>query len=115
MGVRAEQVERSGAVVRLALSDELRSRPRSFSSPPAGAQEPMTWASRRSVSSTGERSRSTRPFRALSESWLDAIGDVNGIAALTHMGKYQAHVASQAILGRPANTEPAPVTRVVFT
>ncbi len=31
------------------------------------------------------------------------------------MGKYQAHVASQAILGRPANTEPAPVTRVVFT
>ena len=63
----------------------------------------------------GGGSRSTRPFRAPGEGWLDAIGDVNGSAALTHMGKYQAHVASQAILGRPANTEPAPVTRVVFT
>lgn len=34
--------------------------------------------------------------------WLYAIGDVNGRALLTHMGKYQAWVASEVILGRPA-------------
>jgi pyruvate/2-oxoglutarate dehydrogenase complex dihydrolipoamide dehydrogenase (E3) component len=31
--------------------------------------------------------------------WLFAIGDVNGRALLTHMGKYQARVAADAILG----------------
>ncbi|MGH2874385.1 MAG: dihydrolipoyl dehydrogenase family protein [Solirubrobacteraceae bacterium] len=34
--------------------------------------------------------------------WLYAIGDVNGRALLTHAGKYQAHVVSEAIDGRPA-------------
>jgi dihydrolipoamide dehydrogenase len=31
--------------------------------------------------------------------WLYAIGDVNGRALLTHMGKYQARIAADAILG----------------
>ena len=31
--------------------------------------------------------------------WLYAIGDVNGRALLTHMGKYQARVAADVILG----------------
>jgi pyruvate/2-oxoglutarate dehydrogenase complex dihydrolipoamide dehydrogenase (E3) component len=31
--------------------------------------------------------------------WLFAIGDVNGRALLTHMGKYQARIAADAILG----------------
>jgi pyruvate/2-oxoglutarate dehydrogenase complex dihydrolipoamide dehydrogenase (E3) component len=32
--------------------------------------------------------------------WLYAIGDCNGLAPLTHMGKYQARIAVAAILGR---------------
>ena len=32
--------------------------------------------------------------------WLYAIGDVNGRALLTHMGKYQARIAADVILGR---------------
>jgi len=32
--------------------------------------------------------------------WLYAIGDVNGRSLLTHMGKYQARVAAENILGR---------------
>jgi pyruvate/2-oxoglutarate dehydrogenase complex dihydrolipoamide dehydrogenase (E3) component len=52
--------------------------------------------------------------------WLYAIGDVNGRALLTHMGKYQARVAADAILGEggpcialTADGEHAP--RVIFT
>jgi dihydrolipoamide dehydrogenase len=51
--------------------------------------------------------------------WLYAIGDVNGRALLTHMGKYQARIAAANILGgdarvaRPAQGPLAP--RVVFT
>jgi dihydrolipoamide dehydrogenase len=37
--------------------------------------------------------------------WLYAIGDVNGRAPFTHMGKYQARVAGEHILGRPAARE----------
>src|SRR5262249_52229039 len=32
--------------------------------------------------------------------WLYAVGDVNGRVLLTHMGKYQARLAADAILGR---------------
>jgi pyruvate/2-oxoglutarate dehydrogenase complex dihydrolipoamide dehydrogenase (E3) component len=52
--------------------------------------------------------------------WLYAIGDVNGRALLTHMGKYQARVAADAILGEggpciamTAEGERSP--RVIFT
>jgi dihydrolipoamide dehydrogenase len=38
-------------------------------------------------------------LRAPGQSWLYAIGDVNGRAQLTHMGKYQARVAVDAICG----------------
>jgi pyruvate/2-oxoglutarate dehydrogenase complex dihydrolipoamide dehydrogenase (E3) component len=34
--------------------------------------------------------------------WLYAVGDCNGRALLTHMGKYQARVAADVILGREA-------------
>ena len=51
--------------------------------------------------------------------WLYAIGDANGRALLTHMGKYQGRVAADAILGRPARIDPladgALSPRVVFT
>lgn len=49
--------------------------------------------------------------------WLYAIGDVNGRALLTHMGKYQAWVASEQILGRGAlaTSEAKGSPRVTFT
>jgi dihydrolipoamide dehydrogenase len=52
--------------------------------------------------------------------WLYAIGDLNGRAAFTHMAKYQARIAADAILGRedtaienPADGPHAP--RMIFT
>jgi pyruvate/2-oxoglutarate dehydrogenase complex dihydrolipoamide dehydrogenase (E3) component len=50
--------------------------------------------------------------------WLYAIGDVNGRALLTHMGKYQARVAADVILGDEAAcllVDGARAPRVVFT
>jgi dihydrolipoamide dehydrogenase len=51
--------------------------------------------------------------------WLYAIGDVNGRVLLTHMGKYQARVAADVILGRTASIEGAAQgarsPRVIFT
>ena len=49
--------------------------------------------------------------------WLYAIGDVNGRALLTHMGKYQAWVAAENLLGRDveAIAEGIGSPRVTFT
>jgi len=49
--------------------------------------------------------------------WLYAIGDVNGRALLTHIGKYQAWVAAENVLGRDAVAiaESAGSPRVTFT
>jgi pyruvate/2-oxoglutarate dehydrogenase complex dihydrolipoamide dehydrogenase (E3) component len=49
--------------------------------------------------------------------WLYAIGDVNGRALFTHLGKYQAWVAAENLLGRPveAIAEGVGSPRVTFT
>jgi pyruvate/2-oxoglutarate dehydrogenase complex dihydrolipoamide dehydrogenase (E3) component len=49
--------------------------------------------------------------------WLYAIGDVNGRALLTHMGKYQARLAADHILGKPVDlrSDGALSPRVIFT
>jgi pyruvate/2-oxoglutarate dehydrogenase complex dihydrolipoamide dehydrogenase (E3) component len=50
--------------------------------------------------------------------WLFAIGDVNGRALLTHMGKYQARVAADTILGEDAAcivVDGSRSPRVIFT
>ena len=49
--------------------------------------------------------------------WLYAVGDVNGRAPLTHMGKYQARLAADAILGHDVNAvaDTRAVPRVTFT
>ncbi len=49
--------------------------------------------------------------------WLYAIGDVNGRSLLTHMGKYQARVAAENILGRDliAGRDDERSPRVIFT
>ena len=58
-------------------------------------------------------------MRALGSDWLYAIGDVNGRVLLTHMGKYQARVAADRILGKNVRvSEPAHgllSPRVVFS
>jgi pyruvate/2-oxoglutarate dehydrogenase complex dihydrolipoamide dehydrogenase (E3) component len=49
--------------------------------------------------------------------WLYAIGDVNGRALFTHMGKYQAWVAAENLLGREATARAEGIgsPRVTFT
>ncbi len=57
------------------------------------------------------------------DGWLYAAGDVNHIALLTHMGKYQARVCGDAIAARARGQEPATtawasqsaVPQVIFT
>ncbi len=55
--------------------------------------------------------------RAVDGGWLYAIGDVNGRALLTHMGKYQARIAADVIRGREitAWADSRVVPSVVFT
>ncbi len=49
--------------------------------------------------------------------WLYAVGDVNGRALFTHMGKYQAWVAAENALGREVEVESEGIgaPRVTFT
>ncbi len=46
--------------------------------------------------------------------WLYAVGDCNGRALLTHMGKYQARICGDVILGKDAR-DVATIPRVTFT
>ncbi len=56
-------------------------------------------------------------LRVPGHDWLFAVGDVNGRALLTHMGKYQARLAADAILGRSVRlrSDGARSPRVIFT
>ena len=59
-------------------------------------------------------------MRSPGHDWLYAIGDVNGRALLTHMGKYQARIAADVILGHPSgctasNADGTRSPRVIFT
>jgi pyruvate/2-oxoglutarate dehydrogenase complex dihydrolipoamide dehydrogenase (E3) component len=56
-------------------------------------------------------------MRAVGLDWLYAVGDCNGRAQLTHMGKYQARIAADVILGRDARDLASAdiVPRVTFT
>ncbi|GAA0262043.1 dihydrolipoyl dehydrogenase family protein [Cryptosporangium japonicum] len=52
--------------------------------------------------------------------WLHVVGDLNGRALLTHMGKYQARIAGENIAARAAGepapqADRAPVPQVTFT
>jgi pyruvate/2-oxoglutarate dehydrogenase complex dihydrolipoamide dehydrogenase (E3) component len=60
-----------------------------------------------------ERLRAT----GVSGDWLYAVGDCNGVALLTHVGKYQARVAADVILGRDTidRARRTAVPRVTFT
>jgi dihydrolipoamide dehydrogenase len=56
-------------------------------------------------------------LRVPGHDWLYAVGDVNGRALLTHMGKYQARLAADAILGGDVELrlDGARSPRVVFS
>jgi pyruvate/2-oxoglutarate dehydrogenase complex dihydrolipoamide dehydrogenase (E3) component len=56
-------------------------------------------------------------MRAGGSDWLYAVGDVNGRALLTHMGKYQARIAADHILGKEvtATADRHGSPRVTFT
>jgi pyruvate/2-oxoglutarate dehydrogenase complex dihydrolipoamide dehydrogenase (E3) component len=55
-------------------------------------------------------------FRVGGRDWLYAVGDVNGRALFTHMGKYQGRIAADVILGRDAKAaDHGPPPRVIFT
>ena len=56
-------------------------------------------------------------LRVAGSDWLYAIGDVNGRALLTHMGKYQGRIAADNILGKEvaATCDKAGSPRVIFT
>lgn len=58
-----------------------------------------------------------RRLRVGGRDWLYAVGDVNGRALFTHMGKYQARVAADNVLGHPVETvaEATALPRVTFT
>lgn len=49
--------------------------------------------------------------------WLYAVGDCNGLSLLTHMGKYQARIAGDVILGKGSVDRASRdvVPRVTFT
>jgi dihydrolipoamide dehydrogenase len=56
-------------------------------------------------------------MRAPGHEWLYVIGDANGRVLLTHMGKYQARLAADHILGRSVSlrSDGALSPRVIFT
>jgi pyruvate/2-oxoglutarate dehydrogenase complex dihydrolipoamide dehydrogenase (E3) component len=56
-------------------------------------------------------------LRVPGREWLYAVGDVNGRALFTHMGKYQARVAADCIVGKDARlrSDADRSPRVIFT
>ena len=94
-------------------------RPTRSSSPSAAARRPATSASTPSASSPGRFVDVDDQLRAtgVAGGWLYAVGDCNGRALLTHMGKYQARIAGDVILGKDAASvaDHGVVPRVTFT
>ncbi len=56
-------------------------------------------------------------LRVAGKDWLYAVGDISGLALLTHMGKYQGRLAGDVILGKDVTdvADHAAVPRVTFT
>lgn len=67
----------------------------------------------------GERLRVDDRLRVagVSGDWLYAVGDVNGLAPFTHMGKYQGRLAGDVIAGRDVHdiADVRAIPRVTFT
>ncbi len=117
LGVRAERVAREAGVVSVALSD---------GATVAGDELLVAAGRRPRTQDLGLESVGLEPgepiavddrLQAPGMPWLYAIGDANGRALLTHMGKYQAHVLSEILDGGDARVtrDNAGAPRVVFT
>ena len=117
LGVRAEQVSRENGVVGVALSDGTS----------VVGDEILVAVGRRPLSEDlGLETIGLQPggfmevddqLRVRGVPWLYAIGDANGRSLLTHVGKYQAKVASEIIDGRRTgvSVDDAGAPRVIFT
>jgi dihydrolipoamide dehydrogenase len=118
-GVLAERVEASGDSVAVQLNDGARleatellvavgRKPRTTG---IGLDSAGVEPGEHGFLETDER------MRVGSREWLYAVGDVNGRALFTHMGKYQAWVAAENVLGREAEAiaEDLGAPRVTFT
>ena len=107
-GVKAERVSRRRRRDRgRARRRQLGSRPTSCWSRSAAGRAPTRSDSIPSASSRA-RTASSRPTTACGSGvsdWLYAVGDVNGRALFTHMGKYQAWVAAENMLGRQVEVD----------
>ena len=117
LGVRAERVDRDQSTVRVLLSD---------GSSVEGDEILVAVGRRPLTDDLGLETVGLEPgkfievddhLRVPGHPWLYAIGDANGRSLLTHVGKYQAHLASEIIDGHTARrigeeTEPP---RVIFT
>ena len=117
IGVAARAVRRDGDEVTVTLSDGTR----------AVGDEILVAVGRRPLTrDLGLETVGLEPGRQIAVDdrlrvpgmpWLYAIGDVNGRSLLTHMGKYQAHVAADVIGGGNARAtrDNGSAPRVVFT
>jgi dihydrolipoamide dehydrogenase len=116
-GVKLARVEGAGGAVRGELED---------GSTVEGAEILVAVGRRARTEGIGLESVGIEPdgflevddrLRVNGRDWLYAVGDVNGRALFTHMGKYQARVAGDVILGRDAlaTAESAGSPRVTFT
>jgi dihydrolipoamide dehydrogenase len=117
VGTKAVAVERDDAGVTVTLDDDSR----------VGADELLVAVGRRPRTAElgletiglepGEAIDVDDRLRSAAHDWLFAIGDVNGRAQLTHMGKYQGRIVADVIDGRDARAQrdgpDAP--RVIFT
>ena len=117
LDVRAERVSRKHGVVRVVLSDG--SSVEGDELLVAVGRAPLT-------NDLGLETVGLEPgkfievddrLRVPGHPWLYAIGDINGRALLTHVGKYQAHVVSEIIGGARTGRigEGADAPRVIFT
>jgi pyruvate/2-oxoglutarate dehydrogenase complex dihydrolipoamide dehydrogenase (E3) component len=113
LGARAESVSRRDGRVELTLSDG----------------EPVT--AERLLVATGRRPRLPQGLetagveagekgievdeRCRAGDGVWAVGDVTGAMPFTHVAKYQARIAVEDILGRPARASYSGIPRVVFT
>ena len=116
-GIRAVSVSRSGDVVSVGLAD---------GDSVSGAELLVAVGRKPATEELGLETVGLEPGKAVEvgsnlrsprHDWLYAIGDANGRAQLTHMGKYQGRLAADAILGKPVGlVSDGPLSpRVVFS
>jgi pyruvate/2-oxoglutarate dehydrogenase complex dihydrolipoamide dehydrogenase (E3) component len=116
-GAKASSVRRDGETVTVELED---------GSSAAGEQLLVAVGRRARTEGIGLETAAIEPgvflevddqLRVGGSDWLYAIGDVNGRALLTHMGKYQGRIAADHILGKDvaATEDLRGSPRVTFT